>query len=189
MQELQQRLEALRRRNIESRYFIADSDLFTVVEEESIQVSMGKCSFENYERREFEEAVKSGGKKVFAILTLIGKPELIAPFIRNDQLQNHHLDQRLPYSYAELLNIIPQSATKFCEMQWELLPPLFSKHKTHRVFHDDTILPFVNQEWFASGGFGEIYEMSLEARHQELFQDPPSHVRSTFGRRSVPVYV
>lgn len=170
MQRLQARIESLRQRNIEFRYFVPSQELYTTLDEASVQEVIKGCDIEPYNRKEYVETILRGGRKVFAILVLMGLPHLIEEFIKKDQLQHDQLDNRLPYSETDLELRIPDTAQRFFEMQWELLAPLFSTLKTHRVLDDHSILPFTNETYIASGGFGEVHEVWLYGPHQRLVE-------------------
>lgn len=170
MTRLRGRIESLRRRNVEFRYFIPNQELEIILDTKSIEAEIQECDVEPYDRREFVEAISQGGRKVFAILVLISQPHLIEKFVKNDQLHGSQLDDRLPYSQTDLESMISDYGARFFETQWEVLAPLFSNLKTHRILHDHSIIPFTKETYIDSGGFGEVHEVELYLHHQKLVE-------------------
>lgn len=118
------------------------------------------------------EAVKliiQGGRKTFAILVTIYKPEFIFSFIESDQLQKHYIDSKLPYgTKAELERIMFKAiVADFYDKQWEFTAPVFSGRSGHRCLHERIVLPFTASlpRGEVEGSFGSIYEVKLHPRN------------------------
>lgn len=113
------------------------------------------------------DIIAKGGRKVFAILSLLkGEEGRIVNFISHDQFQQSSLDAKLPFSLEMLQDIIPDIAAEFYRTQWDLVAPVFSRGVVHRELHDSTRLPFTREVLIGDGGFGDVYEIELHADHQ-----------------------
>jgi len=113
------------------------------------------------------DIIAKGGRKVFAILSLLkGEEGRIVSFISHDQFQQSSLDAKLPLPPEMLQEIIPDIAAEFYRTQWDLVAPVFSRGVVHRELHDSTRLPFTQEVLIGDGGFGEVYEIELHADHQ-----------------------
>ena len=168
MGSLVQKLHEARVKNIESRYFIPDNALETCLSREAVHECIQSTSIEVYHRREIEDAVMNGGKRMFGILVILGEESSIRSFIERDQLvQTYKLDSKLPIAIEDLRKIYPTGATAslFHEKQWEVLAPFFREDKSHRIFDQDTVFPFVGLEVLPKGGFGEISKVELDEAH------------------------
>ena len=179
MGSLVQSLLAARVKNIDSRYFIPDSALERILSSEAIHHSIQKTTIEVYRRREIIDAIVNGGKRLFAILTLLGEEFSLVNFIERDQMvKTYDLDSRLPLTLEDLQKILPSGTTASLvhEKQWEVLAPLFREDKSHRIFDEDTVFPFIGLEGLAEGGFGEISKVTLHEFHHGFISAAGSKV-------------
>jgi hypothetical protein len=92
---------------------------------------------------------------------------LIVNFLRRDQLLRTRLDEKLPRQVDELVVILKSKAIaeEFYEFQWQFLAPVFSELKVHRLLHEETILPFLAEEYLGQGGFGKVYRTRIHESH------------------------
>lgn len=114
-----------------------------------------------------------GGRKVFAILLMIGHGNEIALFFEHDNMQKSQPDDRLPYDLASLERILPSAndnliANKFFEKQWCLAIPFFSRRLLPRRLEKKTIFPFVHQKKIGSGSSGSVFEVQLHPQSHSL---------------------
>ena len=168
MNALMKSLYDARVKNIDSRYFIPDRALRDILSEEAVYDHVQTMAVEPYHRREIIEAIANRGKRLFAILILLGEESSLVKFMERDQMaKEYDLDSRLPLTLKDLQMILGSGTTAslFYEKQWELLPPYFCEDKSHRLFHEDTVFPFVGIERLTEGGFGEVSKVTLNEAH------------------------
>ena len=175
MDLLRQKIVESRVRNCDARYFVPDSIIERLFNEESIANCVRESEIALHKRRECVHATRHGGRKVFAILILIGTTDRIVDFLENDQLlKEGSLDSRLPFSVDGLMKILSDRrwAKEFYEWQWQLLAPFFKEDTIHRVFDADTVLPFIESEELGRGGFGRVFEVLLPGTHHGFTFQP-----------------
>jgi hypothetical protein len=142
----------------------------------TIRSAVRECGIPSYRTRETTDAIIRGAHRTFVILILMRKPELISTFIEHDQLQHSQLDHKLPHRREYLEALLPDNvAGEFEKKQWELTCPVFHTQVFPRVLEDNIILPFTQDRKIGYGGFGDVYEVTLVAGHQE---EEPRVVRS-----------
>ncbi|KAK2836993.1 hypothetical protein FQN49_006513, partial [Arthroderma sp. PD_2] len=168
LERFKTRLKALRQPNFEQRRLIPQRALYGIMTADTIQEVVRECGIPAYRVQGTAEAITRGAHKIFAILVLIGRAELIAKFIEHDQLQQSQLDQKLPFDRRSLEAFLPASvAEEFEEKQWEFAAPVFHKQVLPRILEDNIILPFGRDREIGQGGFGTVHEVSLIADHQK----------------------
>lgn len=180
MNPLTKSLFDARVKNIDSRYFIPDRALGDILSDEAIQNHVQSMEAEPYHRREIIEVTANGGKRLFAILVLLGEESLLLRFIERDQMaKQSDLDSRLPLTLTDLEVTLGSGTTAslFYERQWELFPPYFCAEKTHRLFNEDTVFPFVGMEPLTEGGFGEVSKVTLHEAHHGFEEAEGQRVR------------
>lgn len=180
MLSLQNHIRKLRRKNHESRYFVPETALYHLLTQDVIEDTIKTSEVKPYDRGSLVKAVVSGGRKVFAVLILIDRPQLISAFVRHDHFQISSLDHKLPFAESDLEVILPGLSSRFLELQWEFLAPYFSKEKIHRIFHTDTILPFERRSYVGEGNFGAISEVLIPGIHQAITSVSDTEVRSRY---------
>ena len=127
------------------------------------------CGIAPYSIHETVGVIMKDGYKVFAILVVIRKVQCISKFIEHDQFQDpgtNGLDSRLPFSENTIESFL--GITRFFEVQWEFVVPIFFPRSIHRSLHADTVLPYIQEEELSEGGFGVIYKVTLHSSHQRL---------------------
>jgi len=130
-----------------------------------------------YKRDELTQLLLNGGKKTIAVLLLIQRPISILKFLERDMLQD--LDSRLPLTVDELGQILEddRDAEEFYQTQWSVLAPILQKNRSHRIFEENTPLPYVKSEPVAKGGYGNIFKVTILPAHQQLVNvDPDGNV-------------
>ncbi|KAI3323108.1 kinase-like protein [Xylariaceae sp. AK1471] len=115
-----------------------------------------------YLREPTAEWIMKKGRRIFGILIVLhGKESYISDFMELDMVDGH-----LPFSQQVLKDSIPDIAAEFYAAQWEFAAPTFARNVIHRVLQPDHRLPFITNERFTSGGFGEIYKIAIHPHHQ-----------------------
>ncbi|KAJ4355614.1 uncharacterized protein N0V89_003634 [Didymosphaeria variabile] len=152
----------------DSKYFVPHQDLFQLLTLDAIRSSLSVAKSISPERLQgLSQKIFVSARRVYAILVLGGNEQEIIRFIENDNLQNSPIDHRLPISREDLETLVPKISGEFYEKQWEFCAPIFIKETEHRILDMFTVLPFVKQEFIASGGFGIVYRLQLHPSHQD----------------------
>lgn len=169
--ELRVKLRRQRVKVVSGRYIIPDCVLPTIIDENTVDAVLAKCSIAVHKRSEIASAIVDGGKKVFAILILGGQQRLVSKFLEHDGLQKTDIDSKLPFNLPQLCSIFGNNdaADTFFELQWELVSPIFGNDRSHRMLHEDSILPIVRETFLSKGGFGDVYAIQLVETHQEIW--------------------
>lgn len=178
MGDLTSLLFLARIRNHEGKYFIPIKSLDDLLPSNIIQKSVIRSGIEEIHRKDVLRAIENGGKRIFAILLLLGKEASMADFVQNDQmLESTDLDSKLPLHLETLTTVFADKAAAlgFYQRQWELLPPFFHKGRNHRNFESETILPFTESDELAEGGFGRVFKVTVHADQHEFKHD--SHTK------------
>jgi hypothetical protein len=134
---------------------------------------MGKV--EPYLLDEITESIMRGARKVFAILVLIEEVWLVKDLMQRYQV----LDHGLPLSLETLRNFTVKVALNFNETQWQFLAPQFGRSMLTKQIPQEKILPFLKDEKIGEGGFGAIYEISLDPEHQDHLDEFSKRVSCT----------
>ena len=158
-------------KNYNQRSFIPDSKLVSIVTSTDVDECLREAGISPASlRAEVKHAIENGGQKTFAILAMLQfQPvKLIVSFLRNDQLLKQGLDSKLPFEHSnDLLSILGDEsiAKQFFETQWATTSPLFREDLSHRELHYRTVLPFIRNKERGQGGFGTVYEVTLDQAH------------------------
>ena len=170
LKEFCARLRSARIKNADSKYFIPDVALDDVFEDFDVDVCIGGIGIAVYHQQESAAAIKTGCRKVFSILALLGQENLIVDMLSLDGLvKNSEIDNKLPFDMRMLRNVLASSvASQFFELQWEFIAPFFREDRSHRILHVDTIMPFVGRKQLADGGFGVVFRETLAEMHHGL---------------------
>ena len=174
----------------DGRWFIPDSKLFEVLEDEdgNLEQCLREGQIPEVERDEVLMLIRDGAQKMFAIVVLMQyhPVRLILKFMRKDQMLQTSLDARLPFSLNDLNRILQDKslAHEFDRGQWEVLSPLFRPDRSHRELEAKTILPFVREEPIpgAKGGFGIVSKVTLHEAHHCFDQLPNSMISRSISQ-------
>ncbi|KAL5321937.1 hypothetical protein ACEPPN_009902 [Leptodophora sp. 'Broadleaf-Isolate-01'] len=168
MDKLKARLVSIGVENYESKWYIPAQELEKLLDLESVREAVVESKLEPYKQDEVIRTIFQGGKKVFAVFIQIGEVSSFIRFMEQDHLQNQPLDPKLPFTRPALVSILGQSQGElFYRTQWTVLAPFFRGDLSYRNFDKATILPFTRNTKIGSGGFGTVYEIVLDSRHQE----------------------
>jgi hypothetical protein len=172
--------ESKRCQNIECRWFIPHQALYDLMTKDVVEGAIRDTKLERYHINDLIQVVLNCGKKIFAILALIGRPECILRFVEDDNLQHSQLDHRLPLTIEKLQWLLPTpiAAKQFHERQWEFTAPVFTGSVLPRALEKEVILPFVGKDTkIGSGGFGDVHLVEIESCHQIFWQGSQQKVR------------
>ena len=146
-----------------------------------------------FHQQHIASMILKGGRKVFAILTMLDEQALITKFLDNDNFEWAKLDSTLPYAHSALELIMSRTrAWKFHKIQWEFIAPVFKRDMPHYILSDDVILPFVEEQIVGVGSFSTAHALTIHPDHCDLSR--PSyrqahHERETgseiFSRRAL----
>lgn len=155
--------------------FIPQNSLNEILTQDTLRAILSEAPFKKwfYKREELVQLLAQGGKRMFAILLLIGREHDILKFHERDKMQS--LDAQLPLTIEGVEEVLGSEgvvdvnvATDFVRVQWKLLTPVLRKDRSHRVFDEKTVLPFVENILLTKDGFEEISRVKLLASHQQL---------------------
>lgn len=162
----------LRVGNADGVDFIPIKSLFEVLQEKNIRRVVQECGIVHYQQEEAVGTILRGGRRVFAILSMMTKERLISDFImKHDNFLDTELDSKLPFEESVLRDIIQADYREFYDLQWQVVAPFFKPNLLHRNLHDRCPLPFIEVKPLGEGGFGIISQVTLKASHQGIRQD------------------
>lgn len=157
------------------RYFVdpvALSDILT--ENEVKRIVSGIPKIREDERGLFVSLIRESSLNILAILLYGGHEEHIPDF-----LYRRAHNSRLPFSRDGLNFLPPAVAAAFSERQWELIPFELKRGALHLELEFNHILPFLEDEKVASGGFGEVFKVKLYAKDRSFLEDSDQVVSTT----------
>ena len=171
MEEVRHRIRALRHKNTDGKWFVPDGSLLCTLDQGTITSLLEQhCDVEPYGLEWTAQAVRDRATKVFAILILIREHRKISAFLEQYlPSDNQTLDSRLPFSVTELQCIFSVAvANEFEEQQWGFTAPVFSHRLMHRNIPLESPLPFTESRKLGSGGFGNVYEITVVGGHHNF---------------------
>ena len=181
MEELRRTIVKIQNKytNHEGRSFINDQDLQKVLSFDTIYAALHdnnmeeNCKIEPYHVDEIVNIISAGARKTFAILVCIRYVKVISCFLANDKCRAPELDHMLPLDKSSLQAIFDDQifVNEFWERQWHYIAPVLSETVLLRSFPKETIMPFFHNDFFASGGFGDVYNIDIEPSHRRFGQD------------------
>ena len=176
--QLRREIRALRQRNHENELFFPIRSLNACLTRSAISDILRTTSLEAWGVPEIVDMIENGGHKVFAILVLLKKPDLIGRFLQYDHFTERSLDMQIPFPRQALDEIIPEIADEFEEQQWEFAIPIFSQRLFEGRFPRDSRMPFVGKSReLGRGAFGRVWEVHVPAGHHSFDGTDPSQVQ------------
>lgn len=161
------KIENLRRYNLQKKPYIPLQSLFQLISQEAIQKELRKANINAGFWWEITEEVLKRGWRIFAVLVLVEQVRLVKPFREMAFLQDDRLPLE-PWNLKDLKDYDSTWALHFYNKQWEVLAPYFSRGTISRSIDSKIALPFVEDKRIGGGGFGEVYEVSIDQKHQHL---------------------
>ena len=174
MDRIRDELEELEVQNYEQKAFVTQDTLKSLFDEKRVTAIITDLSdtgkIQIYQQEEIVKAILANGRRIFATLISLSRPELILKFIEADHFAGGQLDSKLPFSREAVGHILEDEklSTRFEKHQWKFFLPFFRADQSHRELRASTRLPFVRCEQLGEGGFGEVYKMILPASCQAL---------------------
>lgn len=187
MDRIRDELEELEIQNYEQKAFVTQDALKDLFNETSITKIVTDLSdtgkIQIYQQEEIVKAIVGNGRRLFATLISLSRPELILKFIEADHFAGGQLDSKLPFSKQAVALILGDEklSTRFEKHQWRFFLPFFCADQSHRELGVSTRLPFVRCEHLGEGGFGEVYKMIIPASCQALVPGAEGEVLFTLG--------
>ena len=190
MTQFRQRIEDLRQRAANQRYYIDPKALKSLCTHELVLEVVKECDVPRHSREECVKTIIAIGFVTLSILVHIGKERLIVKFLESDVFNN--LDDRLPMDMNELDSIAPGQLKRFEEHQWQFKPVILERN-IYKIIPDKFILPFKEDvpRRDCDGSFGKIYGVTIEAAMQRLLPAPPTKVGpfSLFTQYKLTAYI
>ena len=173
--EFRQKIEDLRQRAANQRYYIDPKALRTLCTPENVLDVVKECDIPRHSQDEHAKTIIAIGFVTFSILVYIRQESLIVNFIESHM--SNKLDDRLPMNMDELENIAPGQLKRFEEHQWQFRPVILQRN-TYKNIGDKFILPFKEdvRNHDSDGSFGKIYTVTFEAAMQKLLPAAPTEV-------------
>jgi hypothetical protein len=168
LEDLHVKLNDIRCKNEDqNHYFFPHQAVCELIDPGIVRKTLGVGS-NRVEPYDLEEAARyideRGGRRTFAILVLLKRPDLFPNFIKDDQLQGSDPDHKLPYGQEKLEALLcPPVSHEFWDKQWEFTAPFFSESLFARVLPDEFILPFLKKDkLLGTGALGRVFEIVIE---------------------------
>ena len=154
-------------KSISEHHFLPDASLSAILTLCAIENIVEELAYPADERIALSEKIFCEGRKVFAILLLMGEEASIVTF------RNHNaFDHRLPFDENYAKEIAPDFGVPLArEFQWKVLPFHFKADmwQHHLEIEKARVLPFVESKDVATGGFGDIYKVTIYPSQQDFF--------------------
>ena len=153
--------------SLSQHYFLPNTSLDRILTLSTVEGLVEELDCTADERIALSGQVYHEGRRIFAMLILMGEEASIVAF------RNHNaLDHRLPLGEAYAKEITPDFGISLArEFQWKILPFHFTADmwQHHWEVEKERILPFVESEDIAAGGFGDIYKVTIWPSQQDFF--------------------
>ncbi|UKZ70844.1 uncharacterized protein TrAtP1_011813 [Trichoderma atroviride] len=163
-------------------FFIPQDSLYQLLNEDKVTQVIDEIDEIPWHLKETTTVwIMKNGRRILAILSFLQlKRSYISKFMERDVFDEH-----LPLNENSLQAILPEPANSlFYDAQWQFSAPKLARDGVHRVFHPNHRLPFTINRWIDSGGFGDIYEIMIHPKHQNvpllLSETDQSMVRKEF---------
>ncbi|KAI9892303.1 MAG: hypothetical protein M1814_001502 [Vezdaea aestivalis] len=153
-----------------SRTFLPDTSLRQILEETDVPnvLRHPPFSIESHKISSTVSFVTKKGSKIFAILTELNLGRSLVRFIAHDI----HNDSLAVENIETLKTILDFDTISFTKCQWDYLAVKLSKRVYQWILKPNSILPYVSQKMIGSGGFSNVYIVSVHPAHQDI--DPGS---------------
>jgi hypothetical protein len=184
---LWKRIEGFRIQSTTNRHFLPRAKLLEIFTLDAIVDAVNELSITKEDRIGLVSKIFDQGTTLFAILVWMKRENEIVSF-----RQHGALDASLPMGLARACEIVPEfGQTLAREVQWEFLPYMFQKDMCdyHVLMRSEEILPFVEEEHFTSGGFGDIFKVKVVGSQQEFFSATVSIYLHLSGRAAAYICV
>ena len=153
--------------SISEHHFLPDASLNTLFTLSTIEIVVEELLCAADERIGLSENIFREGKRVFAMLILMGEEASIVAFRSHSALDHH-----LPFSEDYAKRIAPEFGVSLArEFQWKIMPYHFTADmwQHHCEIEKERILPFVASEDIATGGFADIFKVTIWPSQQDFY--------------------
>lgn len=167
------------------RYFVPKSSLVKLLPSEDIAHALAQPSFSVplHRREDACDIIVRRGRVVFATAVHSGLCQHLDRLLEEDLLDN-----RLPFSDAELEPILGKDAKRFVAAQWTFLPHEFEYHGYHKRLRRGAVLPYTDVQPFGGGRSSKVYKVKIHPSCNNLVQVPAEKVRGSFAISPVPCH-
>ncbi|RSM17151.1 hypothetical protein CDV31_004044 [Fusarium ambrosium] len=168
---LQAKLKDIKTAAINDTSFYVFADVRRIVTKDAI-TELTAPYIPDHQHRKLVEDVLEDGVRLFCILFLMDRLDLLQPFLTHDVR-----DSRLPYQEAELKRMLPTlDVSSFLDLRRQFFPWIFKGNRRHLVLPEDTVLPFILEEFIDKGAGGAVSLVTIPSELQdfEQQQDDPT---------------
>ncbi|KAJ2902156.1 kinase-like protein [Zalerion maritima] len=148
------------------KYFYPRRDIERLLTRQTIKTSLAETqnlTDNELDLHQYAKAIRNTSLAIFATLVLSGHQKYILGF-----LSRCLEDKALPFS-EESLHFLPELPRRnFVYDQWGFCPIVLQRGDIHRQFHNESILPFIQEEQCGRGGFGKVYKVKVDGSCQCL---------------------
>ena len=177
---LRGKIDKLRTKSIDERYFFSRHDICTLLTNDIIAEAIKECVQEraipDHQEPDVVNRIANEGKIIFGILVW---KKWLHKLI--DCIEHNALDSQLPLEVARADEILGSIGWNFAHnAQWEFLPRILTNEMSgiHSRFRKEEILPFIDETWLGEGSFGDVFKVSVLPSSQTMF---PKQVRFSIG--------
>jgi serine/threonine protein kinase len=156
------KIEQLQRQNANHQSYIPDLLLCRLITYDIVCSELKKVQVNPIYIKELAERVIDGAVKVFSILVLVNDVMLLRTFIEEHKI----MDYNLPLELDILQKFGVATTVVFYKTQWMFLAPHFTRSLLSVPIGSEIVLPFLKNEEIGVGGFGTVFEITLDGDHQ-----------------------
>jgi hypothetical protein len=171
MEDIRSSVRRLRSRNSDGHYFIPIPSYLEYMSRDVVTEALTESETDPWKLDEIICVAMEGGRQLLGILIMIRWVKSFVTFVEQHQGDSKTLDAQLPFTKERLFFLDSNIAGEFFENQWIFVSPIFSVRLTHRYFHDETILPFMENSALDEGGFGRVFLVKIHAGHHIYSND------------------
>ncbi|RSM04489.1 hypothetical protein CEP52_006848 [Fusarium oligoseptatum] len=162
---LQAKLKDIKTAAINDTSFYVFADVRRIVTKDAI-TQLTAPYIPDHQHRKLVEDVLEDGVRLFCILFLMDRLDLLQPFLSHDVR-----DSRLPSQEVELKRIMPTlDVSSFLDLRRQFFPWSFKGNRRHLVLPDDTVLPFISEEFMDKGAGGTVSLVTIPSELQDFDQ-------------------
>jgi hypothetical protein len=153
------------------KYFISTQDSKAIFTKKAILALLTELKLRYEDRVGLAEDIFTHRRTILAILVYMRQEGSIINFRTHDIR-----DSALPLRDVQVANgLVPGLGNQLViETQWKFIPYSFEHNvfRSHREIGSDIILPFIKEESFDGGAFGEVSKVTIPASHHQFKLDP-----------------
>lgn len=105
-------------------------------------------------------------------------------------MESRDYDAKLPLASTAFVERDPSAEKEFLDWQWEFIAPVFSLDQLHLRLPKRCIIPFFENREIAGakGGYGQVFEATLDTGHQKLVTACDEQVKSQYEAPKILTY-